>query len=110
MVFALLYGSYTQFVVFRETWIVSERIPTEGAKINLVGFSLDEVWDSIVMQIGHIELEQGLTLDEQILKNEHNACICKKISALEKKIKSAHQNHVKRELFAKIQELKEELQ
>ncbi len=72
-------------------------------------FNLDEVWENVVVQVGGIAVEEGKTLDEQIVVNEQRAKLQKEIERLEKLARKETQPKKKFELVQKIKKLKEEL-
>ena len=75
--------------------------------MQLNGLDLDAVWESIITQIGVIQIEGGNTLDEQIQKNAQREQIAKEITRLEKLARKEAQPKRKFELVKKISELKE---
>ena len=67
IVFALQFEEETQFAIYHTKLISSAWDNTEDAKLTLSGLNLDTAWDNIVKSIGHIDVEEGNTLKEQIL-------------------------------------------
>ena len=78
-------------------------------QLNITGLDLDTVWENFVRQIGEILVEEGNTLDEQLVENEEQEQFMKEISALEKKMKGAKQPREKLELRQKLNKLKKKL-
>ena len=71
--------------------------------------NLDNVWDNIVKQIGHIEVQEGNTLTEQIKADEEQAKLLAQIKSLERKMANEKQPRRKREYFEQIKNLKKSL-
>ena len=109
MVFALHYGEEIQFAIHHTKLITSDWKLTDEATLPLSGLSLDAVWENIVKSIGHIEVEEGNTLTEQIKANEEQAKLLAQIKTLERKMTSEKQPRRKREYFEQIKNLKKKL-
>ena len=71
---------------------------------------MDAVWENIIVQIGGITVEQGNTLDEQIVVDEQRMKIQKEIDRLTKAAKNEKQPKKKFELAQQINKLKQELE
>ena len=106
MVFALEYEEEVQFAIYHTKLITAAWIPVEEAKLSLSGLNLDSVWDNIVKQIGHIEVQEGNTLTEQIKADEEHAKLIAQIKMLERKMVNEKQPRRKREYFEQIKKLK----
>ena len=106
MVFALHYEEEIQFAIYHTKLISSAWTPNEEARLPLSGLNLDSVWDNIVKQIGHIEVQEGNTLTEQIKANEEQTKLLAQIKMLERKMANEKQPHRKREYFEQITTLK----
>ena len=106
MVFALEYEEEVQFAIYHTKLITAAWIPVEEAKLSLSGLNLDSVWDNIVKQIGHIEVQEGNTLTEQIKADEEHAKLIAQIKMLERKMANEKQPRRKREFFEQIKKLK----
>ena len=111
MVFALHYGEEIQFAIHHTKLITSawKNINHKSELINLQGLNLDAVWENIVKSIGHIEVEEGNTLTEQIKANEEQAKLLAQIKTLERKMASEKQPRRKREYFEQIKNLRKKL-
>ena len=107
MVFALVCGKNVRFAVVHEKLFLKEWEPLEDAALPLVGVDLDKVWEHIVTSIGSFEVEEGLTVEEQIASNDEKEKLLKQIEALEKKLRLEKQPRKKYELHKQIQKLKE---
>ena len=108
MVFALHYEDEIQFAIYHTKLITSawQIINHKSELITLQGLNLDAVWENIVKSIGHIEVEEGNTLTEQIKANEEQAKLLAQIKTLERKMASEKQPRRKREYFEQIKKLK----
>lgn len=109
IVFALEYEEEVQFAIYHTKLITAAWIPVEEAKLSLSGLNLDSVWDNIVKQIGHIEVQEGNTLTEQIKADEEHAKLIAQIKMLERKMANEKQPRRKREYFEQIKNLKKKL-
>lgn len=87
---------------FQTKWAKEESIQLE-----MVGLDLGEAWANFVRSIGGLNEREDF--EETIEKTVHNEKIQNEIKKLEKKLAKEKQNHVQRELFTKIQELKKQL-
>ena len=106
MVFALEYEEEVQFAIYHTKLISAAWTPVEEAKLLLSGLNLDSVWDNIVKLIGHIEVQEGNTLTEQIKADEEQAKLLAQIKMLERKMANEKQPRRKREYFEQIKNLK----
>ena len=108
MIFALHYEEEVQFAIYHTKLITSEwqLITHNSSLITLQGLNLDSVWDNIVKEIGHIEVQEGNTLIEQIKANEEHTKLLVQIKTLERKMANEKQPLRKREYFEQIKKLK----
>ena len=111
MIFALHYEEEVQFAIYHTKLITSEwqLITHNSSLITLQGLNLDSVWDNIVKQIGHIVVQEGNTLTEQIKADEEQAKLLAQIKSLERKMSNEKQPRRKREYFEQIKKLKTSL-
>ena len=109
MVFALEYVEEVQFAIYHTKLISAAWTPIEEARLPLSGLNLDSVWDNIVKLIGHIEVQEGNTLTEQIKADEEQAKLLAQIKLLEQKMANEKQPRRKREYFEQIKNLKKSL-
>ena len=106
MVFALQFEGQTQFAIYHTQLISSAWQATEEATLPLSGLNIDVVWENIVTHIGHIDVEEGNTLSEQIAANAQREKILAQIAMLERKMANEKQPRRKRELFEQIKRLR----
>ena len=111
MIFALHYEDEIQFAIYHTKLITSEwqLIIHNSSLITLQGLNLDSVWDNIVKLIGHIEVQEGNTLTEQIKADEEHTKLIAQIKMLERKMANEKQPRRKREYFEQIKNLKKSL-
>ena len=74
--------------------------------VTLNGLDLDAVWENLIVQVGGITIEQGNTLDQQIVADEKRAKLEKEIARLEKLARAEKQPKKKFELVQQINKLK----
>ena len=106
MIFALHYEEEIQFAIYHTKLISSAWQSIKEATLSLSGLNLDSVWDNIVKQIGHIEVQEGNTLTEQIKADEEQTKLLAQIKMLERKMANEKQPRRKREYFEQIKKLK----
>ena len=99
----------SKLAIYHTKLIQSEWKPTDELQLSLNGLNLDEIWESIVVQVGGIYVEDGNTLEQQIVVNEQQEKLKKEIERLEKLARKETQPKKKFELVQKIKKLKEEL-
>jgi len=110
MLFVLQLEEMQQLAVMHTQLITSDWSPKEECKLQLFGLNLDTVWENIVKQVGHIQLEDNRTLTEQISANTERGKVVKQIEMLEKRCRAEKQSHKKYELHQQIIELKKLLE
>ena len=77
--------------------------------LTITGLNLDMVWDNIVMNIGDVTVNEGNTLVEQIMEDDHKAKLSKQIERLEKQARAEKQPKKKFELVQEIKNLKKNI-
>lgn len=91
--------------LFAGSWLL-----LTDATLPLNGIDMDGVWEHIVMAIGHFEVAEGVTIEEQIAHDSEKQAIQKQIASLEKRCRSEKQPHRRYELYQQIAKLKERLE
>lgn len=109
MVLALAYQERVRLAVVHEKLFSTDWEPLADALLPLMGFDMDKVWENIVMAIGHFEVMEGVTIEEQITIDGEKQKIIKQIETLEKKVRLEKQPRRKLELFEQLQELKKQV-
>jgi len=107
MLFVLEHDGMARLAVCRAGMVVqSDWMPLDEWDIRLTGLSLDTVWESIITQIGNVEIAEGKTLDEQLAADEEQKKLLRKIEQLEKQARSEKQPRRKWELVEEVKALK----
>lgn len=106
MVLLLECGGEGQLAVYHGKLICSLWRPLSDCSLQLNGLNLDAAWESLITQIGGIQIEGGNTLDEQIQINAKREKIAKEIARLEKLARKEVQPKRKFELVQQIHSLK----
>lgn len=110
MVLLLECGGEGQLAVYHGKLIYSPWRPLSDCSLQLNGLDLDAAWESLITQIGSIQIENGNTLDEQIQINTQREQIEKEIARLEKLARKEVQPRRRLELVQKINFLKKQEQ
>lgn len=90
--------------------IMDEWQPAGSRTLRLQGLNMDAVWESVVTQIGHIEIEGDHTLNEQIALDDKRAKLQKEIDRLEKQARAEKQPKRKFELVQRIKTLRNDIE
>ena len=105
MLLILECGDEAKLATYHSKLMQTEWKRKEALSVELKGLNLDSVWENIIMQIGGITIDQGNTLDEQIVADEHRQKIEKEIAKLEKQARTEKQPK-KFELVQRVKALK----
>ncbi len=108
IVYVMKFEEEYQLGVYYTKLIKSEW--TTSPALAIAGFDLDVVWENIVKVIGRIDIEQGNSLEEQIVINEQQEKILKQIDLLEKKMRNTKQFNEQVKIKNEIKRLKKELE
>lgn len=109
MLFVLEYSDEARLATYHTKLMLSEWKSIEDLSVELNGLNLDTVWENIIIQIADITVDEGNTLDEQIVLNEQRMKIQKEIDRLIKRVQKEKQPKKKFEIVKKINVLKKEL-
>lgn len=110
VVYALQYEDETQFLAFHTFITVhSDWTPTSEATITLKGITMDDAWRNLVADIGHLDAQSDISLEDQMLERENREAVLRQIAALEKQCRAEKQTRKKYELHQEILKLKEGL-
>lgn len=109
ILFVLECGNESKLAIYHSKLMQTDWKPTTEQKIELKGLNLDTVWENIVIAVGGIDIEQGKTLDEQIIIDEKRLNLEKEIAKLEKQARLEKQPKKKFELVQKINVMRKEL-
>ena len=109
ILFVLGYQDEVKLAINHTRLMQSQWMPQEDATIELKGMNLDTVWENIVVQIGDVDIQEGNTLEEQIIEDEQQTKLKKEIARLEKQARAEKQPKKKFELVQKIKTLTKEI-
>lgn len=109
ILFMLECGNESKLAIYHTKLMQTPWKSTLEEKIELKGLNLDTVWENIVIAVGGIDIEQGKTLDEQIIIDEKRLNLEKEIAKLEKQARLEKQPKKKFELVQKINVMRKEL-
>ena len=103
LVIVLQFEDIAQLAVHHNKLFASNWQPVEELQLKLQGLNFAQVWQNIILQIGNFQLEQGNTLEKQLVINDERSKLQKQIDTLKKKAWAEKQPKKK---FAYAQELK----
>lgn len=109
MLFVLECGDEQKLAVYHTKLMQTDWQPKDTLAVQLKGLNLDAVWENIIVQIGDVQIEQGNTLDEQIVINDSKQKLLKEIARYEKLARSERQPKKKFELANQVQFLTKQL-
>ena len=99
-----------RLAVFQTRLYMTDWIEANSLRLPLVGLNLDKVWENIVSQIAGIEMEQGRSLDDQLVVAAQREKLQREIARLEKQARAERQPKKKFELVQKLNKLRIEEQ
>ena len=106
MLLILEHEGRRKLAIYHTKLIQTDWMPTDDCTVTLKGLDLDAVWENLIVQVGGITIQQGNTLDQQIVADEKRAKLEKEIARLEKLARAEKQPKKKFEIVQKIQKLK----
>lgn len=106
IIFAMHYEEKIQLAIFHSKLITGVWASIQDYQIELKGLNLDKIWESLIIDLGEITIEEGNSLDEQIAIDEAKAKLEKQFADLEKKARSEKQPRKRLELFEQLKKLK----
>lgn len=106
ILFVLEYQDEVRLAINHTRLLQSQWMSKDNASIELKGMNLDTIWENIVVQVGDVDIQEGNTLEEQIIADEQQAKLQKEIARLEKQARAEKQPKKKFELVQKINEIK----
>lgn len=110
MLLVLEYQDECRLAIYHTKLIQSEWQKTDSCTITLRGLDLAAVWQNVVMQVGSIEIEEGHSLEQQIVVDERRAKVQAEIDKLEKLARKETQPKKKFELVQRIQQMRNDLE
>ena len=110
LVMVLEVDQQQQLAVFQTRLYMTDWSEANSLRLPLVGLNLDKVWENIVSQIAGIEMEQGRSLDDQLVVAAQREKLQREIARLEKQARAERQPKKKFELVQKLNKLRIEEQ
>lgn len=110
MLFILQFEDKAKLALYHTKLMQTDWRTNADLSIELKGLNFDKVWENIIIQVGGIRIEQGNSLDEQIVIDEKRQKLKKQIESLEKKARIEKQPRRKFEIVSRIRTLKSELE
>ena len=110
MLLVLEFEGKRKLAIYHTKLIQTDWMKEEDCTITLKGLDLAAVWENLIVQVGGINIQQGNTLDQQIVADEKRAKLEKEIARLEKLARAEKQPKKKFELVQQINKLKKELE
>lgn len=109
IVFVLEHGETARLAVWRGVLHVTNEAPLDELSLPMIGLTVDDIWQNIVIHIGDITIAEGSTLDRQIADDVRAKKIEVKIEALDRRIRAERQTRRQQEMLAEMTTLKREL-
>lgn len=109
ILFVLEYGAESKLAIYRTKLMQTDWKKTEEQYIEIKGLSLDRVWENIVVSVGNVSIEQGKSLDEQIVIDEKRQKMEKEIARLEKLARAEKQPKKKFEMVQRVRDYREQI-
>lgn len=110
ILFILEYNFEAKLAIYHTKLMQTEWGLIDKLIVQLKGLNLDTVWENIVVQVGDVHIEQGKSLDEQIVINEKRQKLKKQITTLEKLVRTEKQPKKKFDLAQQIKDLQKEVE
>ena len=104
MLLILEHEGRRKLAIYHSKLIQTDWMP--DCTVTLKGLDLDAVWENLIVQVGGITIQQGNTLDQQIVADEKRAKLEKEIARLEKLARAEKQPKKKFELVQRIQKMR----
>lgn len=108
MLLILEHEGKRKLAIYHTKLIQTDWTLADNCSVALKGLDLDAVWENLIVQVGGITIQQGNTLDQQIVADEKQAELEKEIARLEKLARAEKQPKKKFELVQIIQRLQKE--
>lgn len=109
ILFVLEHDGQSRLAIYHTKLMQSEWMPTDKQQIELHGLDLDRVWENIAVAVGGVTVEEGRSLDEQIVEDEKRKKLEKEIARLERLARAEKQPKKKFELVQTLSKLRKEL-
>lgn len=110
MLMVLEFDGKIKITIFHTKLMQTDWKEIGSYKLELKGLNLDKVWENIIVQIGEVTIEQGNTLEQQIVSDDKKQKLLKEIERLEKMARNEKQPKKKFEIVQKINKMKKGLE
>lgn len=110
LLLVLHYEDKYQLAIYETKLLKSEWQTEDEINLRVSGLDMTVVWESLVVQVSGIEVEEGNSLGEQIVLEGEREKLQTKINVLEQRARKEAQSKKKFELFQEISRCKEELE
>lgn len=110
ILFILECDGESRLAIYHTKVMQTEWKPLDEQQIELRGLNLDTVWKNIVIAVSGVSLEQGNTLDEQIVIDEKRQKLEKEIAKLEKQARAEKQPKKKFEMVQRMKRYMAEME
>ena len=110
ILFILECGQEAKLAIYYTKLIQTEWRDKESLTIDLKGLNFDKVRENIVKEIGNIKIEQGNSLDEQIVIDEKKIKLQKEIDRVDKSARKEKQPKKKLVLANEVKRLTKQLE
>ena len=102
MLLILEHEGRRKLAIYHSKLIQTDWMPSDDCAVPRKGLDLDAVWENLIVQVGGITIQQGNTLDQQIVADEKRAKLEKEIARLKKLARAEKQPNKKFELVQQI--------
>ena len=106
MVFLLEHEGQAKLAVYHTKLLQTPWSTPDALNLAVKGLTMDAVWENVIVQIGGIQMQDGNTLEQQLVQDEQRARLEKEIARLEKLARAEKQPKKKFELVQRITKFK----
>lgn len=110
MLLVLAFEGECRLALYEEKLLAGDWQREEELSIELRGLNLGVLWENIACEIAGIEVKEGESLRDAVLKDEEKKKLKKQIESLEKRAAKETQSKKKLALFQEIKARKKELE
>ena len=103
------YEGMQQLAIWQMRLITQEWTASDNLYVALTGLDLDKVWANIVAGAAGVALQQGQSLDEQLVRQQRRQKLEREIARLEKQAWAEKQPKRKMELVHQIKAIRSEI-
>ena len=110
MLLVLEYEGEQKLAIYHTKLIQTDWVRADSCSVTLKGLDLDSVWENLIVHVGGITIQQGNTLDQQIVADDKRAKLEKEIARLEKLARAEKQPKKKFEIVQRIKTIQHMLE